>query len=100
MVVAVAEAALDRDEPLEIMAGEVFIGHADPAMELDRLLAHEASGGAYPDFCRGNRAASRAPLLAVGRERGEDRHRLRLLVFDHHVDHAVLQGLERAEGDA
>src|ERR1700730_11302444 len=44
MVIDVAQALVDHAEALEVMAGDVFVGHADAAMELDRLLADEAGG--------------------------------------------------------
>src|ERR1700751_5687542 len=42
MVHGVSELQLHRRQPLEVVAADVFLGHADAAMQLDRLLAQEA----------------------------------------------------------
>ena len=53
------------------------------------------------DLRRGHDARrARGIALGVDRRAGEARHRLRLLVLDRHVDHPVLQRLERADRHA
>src|ERR1700730_13352391 len=41
VIVGIAKGVLDHGEPLEIVADLGFHGHADAAMQLDRLLADE-----------------------------------------------------------
>ena len=41
MVVRVPKGVFDHGQPLEVVADLGFHGHADAAMELDRLLADE-----------------------------------------------------------
>src|SRR5438105_1726860 len=39
MIVGISERGIDRGHPLEVVADLVFHGHADAAVQLDRLLA-------------------------------------------------------------
>src|SRR5215813_3021359 len=43
MMVGVAEQGVDHGDTLEVVAGLVFHGHADAAVELDRALADDAA---------------------------------------------------------
>jgi len=76
-----------------------FHGHADAAMELDRLLADEFHRLADLHFRRGDRggALALASSKSVAMVR-EHRHAWRaLLDRDEHVGGAMLQGLEAAD---
>src|SRR5687768_15784541 len=101
MVIDVAEAPRERGQTAERMAYLQLLGHAHAAVELHRFLAHMARGVGDPDLCRRNRARAVARIFGLVDFRARKaRHRLRLLVRDEHVDHAVLQRLERADGNA
>ena len=49
MIGRVAEQVLDDHHAAEIVADRIFLGHADPAVQLDCILRHEAAGLAYAD---------------------------------------------------
>ena len=71
-----------------------------PCSWTDSWLTWRAAS-AICDLGRGNHAlAFRRVALGVDGRAGEARHRLDLLVADRHVDHAVLQRLERADRHA
>ena len=61
MMIGVAEHRVDHGDALEIVADLVLHGHADAAVELDRLLADEAAGAADLHLRRRYRLA---PLAA------------------------------------
>src|SRR5882757_7388696 len=44
MIIGIPKSVLDHGQPLEVMADLGFLGHADAAMELDRLLTDELCG--------------------------------------------------------
>src|SRR5665213_1911641 len=52
MVVGVTEHGIDHGDALEIVPDARFHGHADAAVDLDRLLADEAAGPSYLHLCR------------------------------------------------
>src|SRR3984893_10174160 len=52
VIVGIAKGVLDHGEPLEIVADLGFHGHADAAMQLDRLLADEFQRLAHPHLSR------------------------------------------------
>ena len=83
------------------MADLQLIAHAHAAVQLNRFLSDMAAGIGDLDLRRRKDAFS---LDRIGRRidlgAGEARHRLRLLAADDHVDHAMLQRLERADGRA
>src|SRR5688572_22150619 len=47
VVVGVAEGRLDHGQPLEVVADLVLHGHADAAVQLDRLLADVFRGASH-----------------------------------------------------
>ena len=100
MVVAVAERHVDHGEPLEVVAGLVFHGHADAAVQLDRRLAHEPRRFAGLHLGCVDRLLA---FLGVGlgrHHRGVVGHAACFLQRGQHVDRLVLQHLEGADGDA
>src|SRR5271170_4410816 len=58
MIVGVAKGVLDHGQPLEVVADPGFLGHADAAMELDRLLADEFARFADLHFRRRHRGGA------------------------------------------
>ena len=60
----VAELHLDHRQALEIVAADIFVGHADAAVQLDALLADEAHRLAELHLGLGDGAA---PLAAPAR---------------------------------
>src|SRR6202035_5125502 len=52
MVVDIPECLLQGYQPLEVMTYLVLLGHTDPAMQLDPLPAHDASGVRCNHLCR------------------------------------------------
>src|SRR5437879_6488540 len=55
MVIGVAEGVFDHGQPLEVVADLGLLGHADAAMELDRLLTDELPRFADLHFRRRDR---------------------------------------------
>src|SRR6266851_4082126 len=100
VVVGVAEQRVDHGDALEVMADLVFVGHADAAMELDRLLADELARAAALHLGGGDNAAPLAGIRRLGHHRRQHRHAARLLERHQHVDGAMLQRLEAADGNA
>src|SRR5215831_13374071 len=66
MVVGITENRVDHGDALEVVADLVLHGHADAAMELDRLLPHDAARP--PDLHLGGRdgAAALGGVLGLG----------------------------------
>ena len=56
----IAEGHVDHGQALEIVADRELVGHAHAAMQLDRLLAHEARGPADVVLGRGDVAPAQA----------------------------------------
>ena len=100
MVVGVAKLLFDHGQAFEVVAALVFHGHADAAMQLDGLLADEAGAAADLDLGGGDGGVAGGGVGLGGGEGGVDGHRAGLFEHDQHVDRAVLQGLEAADGDA
>ncbi len=102
MVVGVAEQPLDHRHALEVVADLVLLAHADPAVQLDRVLTDEPARLGDLHFRGGDAAAARDRIAAllVERHRGEVGHRARQLDLDEHLGHAVLQRLERRDRHA
>ncbi len=97
VVVGVAKGVLDHGQPLEVVADLGFLGHADAAVELDRLLADELAGLADLHLGGGDRRGALFGALEIGRHGREHRHAAGLFERHEHVGGAVLQGLERAD---
>src|SRR5262249_2284083 len=75
----VPEHVLDAHATAEIMADRIFLGHADAAVQLDRVLRDKAARLADPDF--GHRDVV-CPLRRIGfvdRHRRQHRHAAALL---------------------
>jgi len=88
-----AEGAFDQRSALEIVANREFIGNPHGTMQLDSALTDELVGFADLDLGTGN---STRPLGIVGQPHGgEIGHRSGLFDLNEHVDHTVLQYLER-----
>ena len=100
MVVGVAEGHVDHGQPLEVVADLGLHGHADAAMQLDRLLADELAGLADLHLGSGDRGRALLGAVEIGRHGREHRHAAGLLDGDEHVGGAVLQGLEAADRHA
>src|SRR5579859_7581164 len=97
----VAEFPCDDGEAAERVAHLELVAHAHAAVELHRFLADAARGVGDLDLRRRNDArALRGVRFGVDARAREARHGARLLAFDHHVDHAVLQRLEETDGHA
>ncbi len=82
------------------MADLGLLGHADAAMELDRLLADEFSRFADLHFRRRHRGGALLGVVEIGRHGRKHRHAAGLLQGHEHVGGAVLQGLEAADRHA
>ena len=100
VIVGVAEHAFDHRQALEVVADLVLHGHADAAVQLDRLLADKLAGAADLHLGRGDRLRRSAAFgssaiivanIAMVRACSER---------DQHVDGAVLQHLEIADRHA
>ena len=98
MMIDIAELGVDRRQALEIVTDCVLHGHADTAMQLNRLLTNEAGGAPDFDFHRAHLAPARYRILVAGHHRSQHGHRTRAFDRHHHVGGAVLQGLEGADG--
>jgi hypothetical protein len=77
-----------------------FVGDAHATMQLHRLLADQARRLQHIGLGGGDGAAAFVGIGVVGTHGGQDRHGAGLLGGDHHVGHAVLQGLELADRHA
>src|SRR5437667_1090275 len=66
VVVRIAEHRIDHADALEIVADLVFLGHADAAVELDRLLADIATRTATLDLGGGDGAAALTGVRRFG----------------------------------
>ena len=83
VVIGVAELRVDHRRPLEQVTDLELHGHADAAVELDRLLADEAPGAADLNLRgRGGLATSCAFSCDHG---GEHRHAARLFEGHEHL---------------
>ncbi len=74
-----------------------FVGDAHAAMQLHRLLADQARRLQDVGLGGGDAAAAFGGVIRVGTHGGQRGHGAGLLGGDHHVGHAVLQGLELAD---
>ena len=81
------------------MAHDVLVGHADAAVQLHGLLAHEAHGLAELHLGARERAAALVPRRAE-LEAGVVAHGAREFELHLHVGRAVAQGLEAGDGHA
>ena len=63
MMIGVAKLRVDCRHAFEVMTDLGFHGHADAAVNLDRLLADEAAGAADLHFRRRNRLPPLAPVV-------------------------------------
>jgi hypothetical protein len=97
VVIDVAESESDHGQALEVVADVEFVGDAHAAMKLHRLLADEACRLQDVGLGRGDAAAAFGGIRRIGAHGGQRRHGAGLLGGDHHVGHAVLQGLELAD---
>src|SRR2546430_12573731 len=100
VVVGVAKGVFDHGQPLEVVADLGFLGHADAAVKLDRLLADELAGLADLHLGRGDRGRTFLGAVEIGRHGREHRHAAGLFERHEHVGGAVLQGLEAADRHA
>src|SRR5882724_8590673 len=100
VVVGVAKAVFDHGQPLEVVPDLGFLGHADAAVKLDRLLADELAGLADLHLGGGHRSGAFLGAVEIGRHGREHRHAAGLFERDEHVGGAVLQGLEAADRHA
>ena len=100
MIVGIAKAVLDHGQPLEVVADLGLLGHADAAMQLDRLLADELADLPICTF---------AAAIAVARSFASSKSDAMVANIDmlaglldgnEHVGGAVLQGLEAADRHA
>ena len=100
-MIGVAELLRDHRQPPKRVADLQLIAHAHAAVQLNCFLSDMTAGIGDLDLRRRDDALS---LDGIGRRidlgAGEARHRLRLLAADDHVDHAMLQRLERTYGYA
>src|SRR5579862_9743303 len=93
MVVGIAKELLGRDEPLEVVADAVFLGHTHSPMQLDAQAAHDPSGVGRHNFGRRDGAAACGRLrLDIGKTAIE--YGASLLYLDEHLCEAVLRRLE------
>src|SRR3954452_3314158 len=99
VVVGVTERVLDHGQALEVVADLRLHGHADAAVELDRLLSDELQRLADLHLGRGDGVAALLGVLEISSHGREHRHRSRLLGGDEHVGGAVLEALERTDRD-
>ncbi|MNQ85399.1 hypothetical protein D3C85_1005610 [compost metagenome] len=77
-----------------------FPGHADAAVQLDAFLGHQRANAADGELGGGQGAFAGDAVGVVQRGGGVDDGRARLFNFQQHIGHAVLQGLEAADGRA
>ena len=97
MRVGIAVKLVDHRDALEVMPDGIFVGHADAAMQLDRLLPDMAAGAADLHLGGGDRLAALDRVFLGCHDGGEHRHAAGLLHRHQHIDGAVLQHLERAD---
>ncbi|GAA2083461.1 hypothetical protein GCM10009725_17390 [Aeromicrobium tamlense] len=99
---AVADQVLDREQPAGVVADRVLGGHADAAVQLDRVETDVATGHAdLQRRVRGGRGQLLGRGVLVGRDdRGPRDRAARELERDVHVRGAVVERLERVERDA
>jgi hypothetical protein len=100
MKVRIAKCVLDNAQPLEVMADPGLRGHADAAMDLDRLPADEFQRLADLHLRRHDRGGVSPGVVEIASHGREHRHAAGPLGGDENVGGAVLQGLEGADGDA
>src|SRR4051812_11642530 len=67
VVVGVAKGVFDHGQPLEVVADLGFLGHADAAMKLDRLLADELQGFSDLHLGGGDRGGALLGAVEIGR---------------------------------
>ena len=72
MIGGVAEHMFDDHAAPKIMADRVFLGHADAAVQLDRVLCDKAAGLADPDL--GDRDVMRFWGVCAGQPELEANH--------------------------
>ena len=100
-MIRVAELLRNHRKAAKRVADLQLVTHPHATVELDRLLTDVPAsvGDAYLRRRHDSLAADRVGF-GVDRRAREARHRFRLFVFDHHVDHPMLQRLERADRNA
>ncbi|MNH31590.1 hypothetical protein D3C79_919690 [compost metagenome] len=67
-------------------------------MQLDALIGNKATGAADDELGRRQRTTARVSVRLVGHAGGEQGHGGGLVQLNAHIDHAVLQHLELANG--
>src|SRR6266446_4508022 len=97
MKVGIAEHRVDHRGAFEVMADLVLHGHADAAMQLDRLLADQPRGTADLHLCGRERVAPFSGIFLGSHHRREHYHAARLLQGYQHVDSTVLKDLKAAD---
>ena len=80
------------------MADVELIGHAHAAVQLHRVLADEAAGLAHLHLEGGGRLLRLRPVALIHAHGRHVHQGLGLFVLHEHIDHAVLQHLELADG--
>src|SRR6185369_6296376 len=82
----IPKALFERDQLLVIVADRILLGHADAAMQLDTLCAHELASVAGSDLRRGHCSLA---FGGCGLEQGHTtiENGARLLYLDKHLRH-------------
>ena len=93
-MVLVTEHGVDHGQALEIVTNMQFIRHAHAAMQLHRLLAHEAAGISNLYFGGGNGLGALYRIFIADFQIDHVAHGSGLLTLHEHIDHAMLQNLE------
>src|SRR5690606_20112808 len=100
VVVFVAELMVDHDEALGVVGQGQFPCHADASVQLDALFGHHGAD-ARDGVLGGGECAFAGGAVGVVELGGRvDGRRAGLLDVEQEVGHAVLQGLEAADGNA
>ena len=99
MVQGVAKGHLQLRQLLETVAADVLVGHADAAVQLHRLLAHETHRLAQLHLGPRHRTAALF-RWRVELETGVVAHRARQFQLHFHVGHAMAQRLETRDRHA
>ena len=98
LVLRGSEGVLDRGQPRRVVADRVFRGHADAAVQLDRLLRDVPARPA--DLQLGPRRDHRVEIAVGDRHRGVEVHAAGQLQRDVHVGGALSERLELVQRDA
>jgi hypothetical protein len=89
----IAEGVLDDHTAAEIMPDRIFLGHADAAMQLDRVLRHEFARLADADLCHRNVVSALGGIGFFDHHRRQHRHAAPALELHQHLSGTVLQDL-------